>query len=202
MFTRTLGFVLPVFAAGVVLAGCGSGDRPQQGTGTGASVSAPAPRSGHNQADITFARQMIPHHRQALEMASDVRSRTGNQRILDLADGIRRAQDPEIRTMTEWLRAWGAPASGTGHGGMPDMDHGSMPGAMSAGDMEKLGEVKDAEFDRLWLELMIRHHQGAIDMAKTELAQGSDVDARRLAQRIADTQQSEITTMNALLAQN
>jgi uncharacterized protein (DUF305 family) len=203
MFTKTLGFVLPVFAAGALLAGCSSSDQPQQGTGTGASVSAPAPQIGHNQADIAFAQQMIPHHQQAVEMAMVVPSQTGNQRILDLADGIRRAQDPEIQTMTGWLRVWGAPApsSAMGHDGMPNTDHGTMAGSMSADDMAKLGEVKDAEFDRLWLELMIRHHQGAVDMAKTELAQGSDVDAKQLAQRIVDAQQSEITTMNALLAQ-
>jgi len=204
MFTKTRRFVLPIFAVGALLAGCSSSDRPQEGLGTGASVSAPAPQSAHNQADITFAQQMIPHHQQALEMASVVRSQTGNQRILDLADEIRRAQDPEIQTMTEWLRTWGAPvpSSAMGHDGMPDTDHDAMAGSMSAEDMAKLGEVKDAEFDRLWLELMIRHHQGAVDMAKTELAQGSDVGAKQLAQRIVDAQQSEITTMNALLAQN
>jgi uncharacterized protein (DUF305 family) len=201
-----MGFVLPVFAAGALLAGCGSSDQahtPMPGMGSGTSVPAPAPAGAHNQADITFAQQMIPHHQQAVEMAMVVRSHTGNQRILGLADQIQRAQDPEIQTMTAWLQTWGAPvpSSAMGQDGMPGMDHGSMPGSMSAGDMAELAQVKDAEFDRLWLRLMVSHHQGAIEMANTELQQGSSGDAKQLAQRIIDAQQAEITTMNGLLGQ-
>jgi uncharacterized protein (DUF305 family) len=204
MFTRTKGIVLPIFAAGVMLAGCSSGDQahtamPSMSSGT----SVPAPAAAHNQADITFAQQMIPHHQQAVEMAMVARSHTGNQRILDLADQIQRAQEPEIQTMTAWLQTWGAPAptSAMGQDGMSGMDHGSMPGSMSADDMAKLSAAKDTEFDRLWLQMMVSHHQGAIDMANTELRQGSSGDAKQLAQHIIDAQQAEITTMNGLLGQ-
>jgi uncharacterized protein (DUF305 family) len=201
MFTRTLGFVLPVLAAGALLAGCGSGNQTHADMpGMGSGSSAPAPQGAHNQSDVTFAQQMIPHHQQAVAMAMVVRSHTGNQQVLTLADQIQRAQDPEIQTMTAWLQTWGAPAPSS-TGGMPGMDHGSMPGSMPADDLTKLNAVKDAEFDRLWLQLMVSHHQGAIEMANTELRQGSSGDAKQLAQRVIDGQQAEITTMNGLLGQ-
>jgi uncharacterized protein (DUF305 family) len=143
---------------------------------------------------IAFAQQMIPHHSQAVEMAKLVPSRTGNAKIIDVADRVQKAQDPEIQLMTGWLTSWGAGMS------MPG-DH-AMPGMMSDPDMGKLQGAQGAEFDRMWLRMMIQHHQGAIDMARVELAQGSDTDARTLAQKIIDAQQAEITEMNGLLGQS
>jgi uncharacterized protein (DUF305 family) len=81
------------------------------------------------------------------------------------------------------------------------MDQGSMPGMMTSDDMTKLGQVKGAAFDRLWLQMMIQHHQGAVEMAKTELQQGASNEAKQLAQQIIDTQQKEIATMSQLLGQ-
>jgi uncharacterized protein (DUF305 family) len=86
------------------------------------------------------------------------------------------------------------------HGSMPSMTHGSMPGMMPAQDMAKLNQAHGPEFDRMWLQMMIQHHQGAIDMSKTELAQGSNPDAKQLAQRIIGSQQKEIDTMKGLLS--
>jgi uncharacterized protein (DUF305 family) len=81
------------------------------------------------------------------------------------------------------------------------MAHGSMPGMMSADDMTKRGQVKSAEFDCMWLQMMVQHHQGAVEMAKTELQQAASSEAKQLAQQIIDAQQKEITTMNQLLSQ-
>ncbi|MEC3979302.1 DUF305 domain-containing protein [Amycolatopsis sp. H20-H5] len=187
MIHRTMRFVLPVLAAGVLLAGCA-------GQSTGPAPSASASAAGHNQADVTFAQQMIPHHQQAVEMAKLVPAGTANQPIRDLASRIQQAQDPEIATMTGWLTAWGAPAP------MAGMDHGSMAGMMSATEMADLAKAKGAEFDRRWLTMMTAHHQGAIDMAKAELGQGGSGEAKQLAQQIIDAQQREITTMNGLLS--
>jgi uncharacterized protein (DUF305 family) len=168
-------------------------------------------QSGHNQADVTFAQQMISHHQQALDMAKLVSSRTSNAKVVDLANRIQKAQDPEIQQMTGWLTTWGAAPASTGMN-MPGMSNGqsmpgmtssaSMPGMMSDADMTKLQGMKGAEFDRMWLQMMIQHHQGAIDMAKTELAQGGSADAKTLAQKIIDGQQAEITEMNGLLGQS
>jgi len=82
------------------------------------------------------------------------------------------------------------------------MAHESMPGMMSDADTKKLEAAKGAEFDKMWLDMMIKHHQGAVDMAKTELTQGSNADAKALAQKIIDAQQAEITEMQGLLTQS
>lgn len=209
MLKKTIGFVLPALAAGALLAGCsgsaqGHGDMPGMATGS-SSVSVPVPQGDHKQADVTFAQQMVPHHQQAVEMAKLVPSHSTNQKVLELASQIQRAQDPEIQKMTGWLQTWGAPAPTTGMNmpgmNMPGMDHGSMPGMMTSDDMTKLGQVKGAAFDRLWLQMMIQHHQGAVEMAKTELQQGASNEAKQLAQQIIDTQQKEIATMSQLLSQ-
>ncbi|WXK02679.1 DUF305 domain-containing protein [Saccharopolyspora sp. ID03-671] len=173
------------------------------------STAAPAPgtaqQGDHNQADITFTQQMIPHHVGALDMAKMVQGRTSNPQVLDLAGRIEQAQDPEIKQMTGWLQAWGAQTPPTGmpgmdHGSMPGMESGApMPGMMSQDEMNQLMAAKDGEFDKLFLEMMIKHHQGAVDMAKVELSQGSNAEAKALAQRIIDSQQAEIDEMHKLL---
>ena len=155
----------------------------------------------HNAGDVTFAQQMIPHHSQALDMAKLVPSRSTNTKVLDLASRIEKAQDPEIRQMRSWLTAWGAGMPGMTQEPMPGMS-GSMPGMMSDADLKQLQAAKGAEFDKMWLDMMIKHHQGAIDMAKTELTKGGNADAKALAQKIIDAQQTEITEMQGLLKQS
>ncbi|MGW4060824.1 DUF305 domain-containing protein [Amycolatopsis sp. NPDC004747] len=184
----------------LVLSACSSSDQPSM-PGMSSSSSAPAPNreaAGHNADDVAFAQQMVPHHSQALDMAKLVPSRSTNPKVVDLASRIEQAQDPEIRQMQGWLTAWGAPAASS----MPGMDHGSMPGMMSDADVQKLGQAKGAAFDKMWLGMMIEHHQGAIDMAKTELTKGGNADAKALAQKIIDAQQAEITEMQGLLSQS
>ena len=192
----------------VLLGACSSNDSM---SGMDHSSSAPpAPSStpaaaGHNADDIAFAQQMIPHHSQALDMAKLVPSRSTNPKVIDLASRIEKAQDPEIKTMQGWLTSWGAGTSSTMPGmtgeSMPGMDHG-MPGMMPDADMQKLGQAKGAEFDKMWLDMMIKHHQGAIDMAKTELEKGGSADAKALAQKIIDAQQAEITEMQGMLSKS
>ncbi|MET7996638.1 DUF305 domain-containing protein [Amycolatopsis sp. NPDC005232] len=158
----------------------------------GCSSQTAAPPADHNAADVTFAQDMVPHHRQAVEMSGPVPQHTGDQRVITLAKQIQQAQQPEIDQLTAWLKAWGAPTP-TPMGGM---DHGQMPGMV---DTAGLDQLRDAAYDRKWLELMIQHHSGAVAMARTELAQGSSADAKAMAQRIVDTQEAEITTMKSLL---
>jgi uncharacterized protein (DUF305 family) len=148
-----------------------------------------------------------------------VAGRTSNAKVIDLAGRIQKAQDPEIQQMTGWLKTWGAAAPATtGMSDMPGMTSGqSMPGMssgspmpsgtasapmtgiMSAQDMATLQAAKGSQFDTMWLQMMTQHHQGAIDMAKTELNQGASTDAKTLAQKIIDGQQAEITEMKGLL---
>ena len=141
---------------------------------------------------------MIPHHAQALEMAKLVPSRSTNPKVLDLARRIEAAQEPEIRQMTGWLSAWDAPVPST-TAGMDHGGHGSMPGTMTAEQMKQLTQVRGTEFDRRWLEMMIAHHQGAVEMAKTEQGAGGSAQAKAVAKKIIDGQQAEIAEMRGLL---
>ena len=192
------GAALAVLALGTALTACSSGTGHDMNSMSGSATPAAAAGQGdHNQADAAFAQQMIPHHQQAVDMAELVAGRTTNAKVIDLAGRIQKAQDPEIRQMTGWLSTWGAATGMT----MPGMTGGqSMPGMMSDDDMTKLRGAKGAEFDRMWLRMMVQHHQAAIDMAKTELSQGGNADAKALAQKIISGQQAEITEMNGLLA--
>jgi uncharacterized protein (DUF305 family) len=187
-------------AAFALIAGCdSSGNTTMPSMDHSQSSAVTQPTSGHNADDISFAQGMIPHHAQAVEMAKLVPSRSTNAKVLDLASRIQRAQDPEIQQLTTMLTKWGAtpPAS---EPSMPGMDHGSMSGTgmMTADEMKQLDQAKGAEFDRMWTQMMTKHHQGAIDMAKTELAKGTDTEAKSLAQKIIEAQQAEITEMRAL----
>ncbi len=188
--------------AAAVATGCANGDSGDGGTDTAGNTgsrpdtSAPAQQQSHNEADVAFVQQMIPHHEGAIEMAELTEGRTDNPRILDLARRIDQAQGPEIEQMRSRLHAWGVDeTSGMDHG---DMGHGEMPG-MGAEDMRKLEQATGAEFDRLFLELMIEHHQGAVDMSETVLDEGRDPEVKDLAQRIIDAQEAEITEMRSLL---
>lgn len=215
--------------AAVVLAGCGNDDRNATGGDHGATVPAPSATiaTAHNAADVMFAQMMIPHHQQAMAMADLVATRANDQQVKQLAAQIKGAQAPEIATMSGWLSAWGASmptsaATGTttpgikhGSSGMPGMNHGgsagptasgmpgmdhSMPGMMSDADMSRLTTASGRDFDKQFLTMMIAHHEGAITMARDEVAQGANSDAKALAERISTTQQAEIDTMKALLA--
>ena len=157
-----------------------------------AAGSADASREG----DISFAQMMIPHHEQAIEMADLVLGKEGvDQRVIDLAEAIQAAQRPEIERLQGWLADWGvAPGSeSTGHEG-----HGD--GMMSADDMTALQNASGAEASRLFLEQMIVHHEGAVDMAQMQVDNGQNPDVIALAQDIIDAQTTEIQQMRDLLA--
>ena len=165
--------------------------RTNPGTATTSPSGTPV-AGAHNAADVTFATDMIPHHAQAITMAEMVPSRASNQKVKDLAAQIQAAQDPEITQMSGWLKAWGEPVpASTG------MQHGD--GMMSMDEMSQLENVTGATFDEMWLQMMIDHHKGAIEMANTELSAGSDPGAKKLAQAIIEGQSHEIATMTAML---
>ncbi|MEO3939026.1 DUF305 domain-containing protein [Dermatophilaceae bacterium Soc4.6] len=226
---RTLALPVVTVATALALASCGGSsagnpgqDMPGMNSAsrpatTSASVG-PAAAGPHNPADVTFAAGMIPHHRQAVTMAQMALTTATNPGIKDLATAIKAAQDPEIETMSGWLTGWGQPVpaptqdmsqmgsstSGTmGDGTVGGSDMGSiggMGGMMSDQQMSQLSGTSGAAFDKLWLQLMTAHHQGAVAMARTELTDGANTEAKQLAQSIIDSQSKEITTMTTLLA--
>lgn len=146
-----------------------------------------------NDADVMFAQMMIPHHEQAIEMAELAEAQSTNPEVLALAADIKAAQQPEIDQLTGWLKDWGKPTSS-------DMGGHDMGGMMSPEQMAELEAATGEQFDQLWLQMMIEHHQGAIDMAKSEIADGKNPDAIEMAKTIEQTQQAEIDTMTDLLA--
>jgi uncharacterized protein (DUF305 family) len=143
--------------------------------------------------DVMFAQMMIPHHSQAVELASLAEANTTNPVILDLASRIKGAQQPEIDTMAAWLAAAGSSSVDHGSHGM------SMPGMVSGADMAALEKATGAEFDVLFLSHMIAHHEGAIDMANDVLATTANDDVTALATAIVAAQTAEIAEMTGLL---
>ena len=196
MQIHTMASALVVAAAATgLLAGCG-------GNTTSANTTAPAPSAAsnapaasqqHKQADVVFLQNMIPHHQQAIMMSQMALTHATTPKVKDLAARIQAEQNPEIQQMRGLLAALGVLANPGGMGPMGGMMGG--PGGMGPGMMN------GTTFDRTFLQNMIVHHQGAIDMSQTELAQGSNPDTRQLAQKIINTQQAEIKEMQTLLQQ-
>jgi uncharacterized protein (DUF305 family) len=155
----------------------------------------------HNEADLVFAQQMIPHHEQAVMMSEMAESRAESPEVRELAEEIEAAQAPEIATMRAFLEAWGAEETGGMAGmDMEGMDMDSMPGMMSDARMGDLEASDGAAFDRMFLESMIAHHEGAIEMADVEVADGVNPQAVELAEQIRTAQEAEIAEMEQLLA--
>jgi uncharacterized protein (DUF305 family) len=193
-------------ATALVLAACGSsGTKATSGASTSGmgsmsmsgSASAGSTTGSHNQADVTFATDMIPHHAQAVQMADMALKAATNSQVKTLAATIKKAQDPEITEMTGWLTSWKKPVPPT-MGGM-SMGHGT--GMMTDADMTRLGKATGATFDRLWVTMMITHHHGAVSMARTELTSGQYTSATTLARSIVTSQSAQITQLQTLLTQ-
>ena len=191
-----------ILLSSLVLAGCGdSGEGSMPGmnhaTPSASSSSTAAQAGDFNDADATFATQMIPHHQQAVQMADMAIRKATTPAVKQLATAVKAAQDPEINQMTGWLTTWGKPVPSPDHGGH-DM---SMPGMMTEDEMSNLGNATGTMFDRMWTQMMIKHHQGAVAMAKTEQATGQNTAAVTLAKKIETDQNREIATMQRLLGQ-
>lgn len=189
--------------AALVLAACGGSGDSATGhnghTATSASASASASQGQHNAADIAFAQGMIPHHRQAVQMADLAPSHAQSAEVKKLAEQIKKAQDPEIKTLSGWLTSWGeeVPAEGA----MNHSAHGT-GGMMTAEEIGQLEKASGKAFDTAFMEMMIKHHEGAVAMAKTEKTEGDFPDAKKMADAIITSQTAEIQKMNELLGKS
>lgn len=210
MRTRFLGLAL---VSALLLGACGGEEAPQTLSDT-----------DHNEADVAFASDMVPHHAQALSMVDLTLDRPLDPEVEQLVEDIRAAQAPEIELMTDWLVEWGEEVPATmrdhvnaehgdhgDHGTDDDSDggtdggtdgdvHGDMPGMMSADQMAELEAAPDADFQRLWLEMMVEHHEGAVAMAEAQQQEGMFRPAVELAEQIEEGQAAEIDLMRELLA--
>lgn len=194
--------ILTVVSLGLalVLAGCADASDDSVRTSTSGEE--------FNSADVTFATEMIQHHAQALKMVDLTMGRDLSAEVQQLADDVRAAQTPEIEQMSDWLQDWDEPIPSTvrdhanSEGDMGDMDMSEMddmPGMMSPEEMESLEKAPDAEFEQMWLEMMITHHEGAAEMAAEEQEDGLHQGAVKLAEQIEAAQTEEIQTMEGLL---
>ncbi|WP_043620650.1 DUF305 domain-containing protein [Nonomuraea candida] len=157
-----------------------------------AATAVPSPTA--NAADITYVRDMILHHRQAVDMALLAPARADSAKLKGLADRIHDVQGPEIQYMTTWLREQEQDVPGH------HARHEGMPGMATPAQMEALRAAKGKEFDRLFLELMINHHLGAIKMSERVLTGGSHIKIEELATDVSVEQSAEIRRMQEIRA--
>jgi len=142
-------------------------------------------------AEVIFAQMMIPHHQQAVDMGTLAETRAASAEVKALSAKIKAEQHPEVDEMKHWLEDAGEPL---------EMGHEmNMSGMLTDAQMQALEAASGADFDKLYLEGMILHHQGAIDMAKP-LTNSSNANVKKLAEHIVSSQAEQITYMQELLA--
>ena len=209
-------------AALLVLTGCSSGGESQQeaaATDDGPKVIQPGrpgesatavdpgsvqPSDEWNHTDVAYVQMMIPHHAQAVRMARLAEDRADDPRVRTLAERIGAAQAPEIQTMAAWLkkRDIEVPRAGEDPGKYDHSKHGhnAMVGMLTGTEMRQLARADGAEFDRLFLRGMIRHHRGAVVMSQQAARSGADVMVGEMTADVNATQSAEIDRMRDLLA--
>nr|WP_246203335.1 DUF305 domain-containing protein [Streptomyces tailanensis] len=146
-----------------------------------------------NSADFTYARMMIEHHTQALDMTELAPERAASTRVKRIAERISAAQEPEIKAMESWLKNNDGVKQGTSH------DHAEMPGMASEAQLKELGTLEGESFDQLFLKLMITHHEGAVTMATDVKAQGNNILIEEMADDVIAQQTTEISRMRDLV---
>ncbi|CAN5842247.1 hypothetical protein BH24CHL3_BH24CHL3_07290 [soil metagenome] len=156
---------------------------------------------GGSSAEAGFLRDMFEHHSQAVAMAMIIRDRTDDPELFAMATDIALTQSTQMGAMQGYLDIWGLPLSGQ-DAPMTWMDHsvdGLMPGMAATADVQQLSELPVADAEVLFLQLLIRHHQGGVEMAEAYLERGSQAEVTLMADRIVLLQNAEIDVMNDML---
>lgn len=208
----TLLSVAVALTGALLLTGCGANS--QRLAAAVISQHPSATSSSHtsrfNDADVMFAQQMIPHQQQAIQMVQLAASHAQSSKVKALAAKISGEQASEIKTMTGWLHAWGKPvptamprmmssAPGVMGSPAPATSGPSIPGMVSEAEMSQLMSARGANFDGMFLQMMIQHQEGALEMAKTEQVEGVNPAARKLANQIEVARTAEIAQMQQML---
>ena len=181
---------LSSFAVLALLAGCTNTTQDSSHADHGDHSDHSETMETMGETETMFATMMIPHHQQAIDMSELALTNSDNQDVRKLAQQIIDAQAHEIEQMQTWI---------DGHGHEVHGDH-EMAGMASEEDMAKLATLESPEFDELFLNLMIVHHEGALEMVS--MLDGTDkAEAKELAQHIVEVQKAEIELMNQLLQQ-
>ncbi|ABM11025.1 MULTISPECIES: DUF305 domain-containing protein [Mycolicibacterium] len=200
--TTLMARVIAVVAALVLLAACGGqsdgADDSQSGSNEPEAPLITGDPAGYNAADIAFAYDMVPHHAQAIDLSRTALERSTNPELTALAQQIVATQQPEINILNVFLVQWNENPenrSGPDDGG-PER---ALPGTVDEATITKLESLSGPEFDKLWLQSMIGQHQGAVELANTEIADGANVDAIAIARNIVAAQEAQIAQMTQML---
>jgi uncharacterized protein (DUF305 family) len=177
------------------LTSCG---HPAGGPNVGHTDSSAA-QAAHNDADVAFVRNMLPHHQQGVFLAVMVPAHTLNPDLRVIAAHIGADQQAEIQTLKLLLAQWHERAE-PDHGGGAGHDGMAMAGIVDQSTIDHLQSLDGAAFDSMWARSMISHHQGAVTMAQAEITHGQSVDAIHVATLIVDAQQREIARMTHLIS--
>ncbi|GLZ41137.1 DUF305 domain-containing protein [Actinokineospora sp. NBRC 105648] len=151
-----------------------------------------------NDADFDYAEMMIMHHQQAVEMTALAATRAVNTSVKGLASRIADTQRPEIDMMNTWLERNGRAKVDPAHAG--HHMHMTMPGIATPEQLADLAAATGPAFDALFLQLMIKHHEGAVEMAHVVQKDGSDIKVQEMADHVIAEQTDEIKRMHTMLA--
>lgn len=186
---KTLGTAVTAGSLVLALAACTAGEE----AGKARAERTASNGDVFNRADVDFATRMIPHHAEALAMVDLTRERDVSPELAELTQAIQAAQGPEIELMVDWLTTWDQPVPETMR------DHANAEGhGMVDDQMVELEAADDGRFESMWLEMMIEHHRGAVEMAQDEQDDGVFGPAKQLAESIEASQQAEISRMEQL----
>lgn len=157
----------------------------------------------NDSAEAGFARDMAAHHAQAVNLAQLEYDRTNDPEVRQMTLDILLTQQAQIGQMRGWLSVWGLPAASANPSmlWMGMLTSSSMPGMATPQDINRLRQIQGLEADGLFLQLMIPHHRGGVEMANAILERTQLPEVRALAQSIVDSQMSEIALMELLLKQ-
>ena len=183
--------------AALVLAACGS-QNTSSADKSGDSAAMPGMTqhatggaAAFNDADVAFAQMMIPDHQMTAKMAELAQQKAAGKDLKTLAGQMVEGQQKSVTTLQGWLTTWGKPATA-------DMAGMTMPGAMTDKDMTMLKSMKGMDFDMMFAQMMIKHHEGSIQMAKDEQAKGSSAEAKAMAASMIKTRQAEVEQLRKL----
>jgi uncharacterized protein (DUF305 family) len=153
-----------------------------------------------NNADVVFTSNMIRHQAQAAVMTNMATAEATDPKLKQLATQMMATQQSQLKTMSDQMTRWGMPVPAMGNGNYAGSMGAGNNGMMTSAQMGALAKARRAGFDRMWLQAMIKNHQGAVAISRAERAWGSNPDNKKLAQAIIDAQSAEITQMSSMMA--
>lgn len=172
----------------LALGGCGESDEAPTVRGAPAATFAP-----FNQDDVDFAVAMSMHRGQAVTLAEIAEGRTTNRTARRLAARIRASDGPAVDLIAEWMDRWAADGAALPHHG--EADEGTPPGLVSGQDMSRVRRASKADFDKVFLSLLIDHHRAALPLLDREIAGGRSGQARAMAEELTELYRSELVLM-------